>query len=1115
MMFDFTSKQAEAINTLDKNIAVSAGAGSGKTRVLVERFINILRQSLKGTRQINITDILAITFTRKAASEMKERLSNRLSELEVEDAKNAEFWHKQANLLEQANINTIHGFCNKLLKENPVEANLDPAFQVAEEIEIDEFYQRTVRQFVKNGLRREDGNILRLAQEYTAETLIKQLLVLLPKFSEILLKSDLTLAYQPSIDMADNYKNTLKILVTELIDGKDSIKAAGHRAKLDLLSEKKAEVIFAIDNLGAPDSISLLERYIGGLTASSADKIVVKEAKDTLKEALAGFADEIAVTIIPCWQETIAACASYISRQQNLHNILGFDDLESIALNLLEKNSQVCKKNQDRYQYIMVDEFQDTNERQRQIVYLLCGGDKLNLKGEKLFVVGDAKQSIYRFRGADVSVFAKVREEIKKYGGKNISLEDNFRTVDKILDLCNRAFAKLLGEDKLQDVYFEPLAANRSTEIFPELLVLNYDKESKGKSRDSEAIVVAKKMLELHNQGIAYGEMVILLSALTHAKKFASALQIAGIPYVVVDGKGFYERQEIIDLINLLTFLDNSTRNLELAGVLRSPYFAIDDEVLTLLFAKLKDTGNKDITLWELLQDENLLDIGSEKIKQLRQAVAKLRELQQTASLLPLAELLRSIVSKLELYQLLSAQDFGLEKMANLKKLISLAEAFAMNNNASITDYLSRIAQLRQASAREASAIDNTNNDAVTIMTIHKSKGLEFPVVFVPNLDTKGRGDIDGVRFNEKIGLGIKVEIKGVLQETSVFALIKEQDKNLDLAEKQRQLYVAMTRAKDRLILSGRKDISSKSKTENWFSSLYDIAEDYDKIKILEYSANDISLEIEKSRNYDDVILNTELLNNIKALPEFGLDWQSSFSATSLQRYLYCQRSYYYYYVLKMPEILSLQAGHSENISQIDPKKRGIIIHRALELVALGYDKKIAMVIAAKENFLASVDLKTQTLYEKYLESDIYQAININNRQAEVAFELPLLDAWGVSSKFRGYIDCSVFNSDGTVSIVDYKTGAVPDKELSLGYGYQIALYARAAELIWNKQVKETEIHFLETNESWKVNIVPNIVLEEISKVCLDILKKRKEEEFIVNKSKCKNCPFSYFCPQK
>ena len=343
--------------------------------------------------------------------------------------------------------------------------------------------------------------------------------------------------------------------------------------------------------------------------------------------------------------------------------MLGFDDLESRALELLKNNRQVCSKNSSRYQYIMVDEFQDTNERQRELVYLLCGGDKDRLLGHKLFVVGDAKQSIYRFRGADVSVFARVRRDIAAAGGSNIVLDDNFRTVDKVLDLCNLAFAALLGEDRQQDVYFEALNANRATDILPEMLAIAYDKESKACRREAEAAVIAERILQLHTEKqIAYEDMVILLGALTAAKSFASALQQAGIPYTIVDGKGFYERREIIDLINLLVFLEDSSRSLELAGVLRSPYFAVDDESLTALFLELNRQEEQTVTLWQLLQQDAWPLIDYQKRCRLLTAVEKLRLLRQYAETMPLPELLHTIVDVLQLEPLLAAQEFGLEK---------------------------------------------------------------------------------------------------------------------------------------------------------------------------------------------------------------------------------------------------------------------------------------------------------------------------------------------------------------------------------------------------------------------------------------------------------------------
>ena len=1045
-MFDFTKAQQEAIETLDRNVSVSAGAGSGKTRVLVERFVNILRQSLRqGGKQVSAADILAITFTRKAAGEMKERVRRRLAELEQEDALHASFWQQQLELLEQARINTIHGFCNSLLKENPVEAGLDPAFQVAEEVEMDEFLLRTVQQFVKQGLRRGDSDILRLADEYTAADVVKQLLLAIPKMDAILNFGDLLQPYQAKMNEKNVLQVQLQELLLELAEDKMKVKASAHRQKLELLREHLPELLKAAADSSKPENMTLLDSYVGTLAATSSDKAVVKAAKEILQQLHLLAADAAALKLIPCWQQALVNCSAYLREQQELNNMLGFDDLESRALELLKNNRQVCSKNSSRYQYIMVDEFQDTNERQRELVYLLCGGDKDRLLGHKLFVVGDAKQSIYRFRGADVSVFARVRRDIEAAGGSNIVLDDNFRTVDKVLDLCNLAFAALLGEDRQQDVYFEALNANRATDILPEMLAIAYDKESKACRREAEAAVIAERILQLHTEKqIAYEDMVILLGALTAAKSFASALQQAGIPYTIVDGKGFYERREIIDLINLLIFLEDSSRSLELAGVLRSPYFAVDDESLTALFLELNRQEEQTVTLWQLLQQDAWPLIDYQKRCRLLTAVEKLRLLRQYAETMPLPELLHTIGDVLQLEPLLAAQEFGLEKLANIKKLIALAESYTIEKYGTLADYLLRLQQLRQAGAREAAAADMTGCASVTIMTIHKSKGLEFPVVFVPALDARSKGDTDMLRFNADAGLGIKVDMGGELQDTSVMLAIKDIEKQLDSAEKQRQLYVAMTRAQDRLILSGTYDSRSKSRSENWFSSLRNILQDYDQFLLKEYEAGKKGTAVKSAADLEQVLVTDELLQRIKPLPEYGLEWQRSLSATALQTYLDCPRCYYYQYILQMPGYEAVNAADASGY--LPAALQGTVIHKALELLTNGYEQEPAFRSALQAYKVQGSAARTYDMYMQYINGPLYQRLQEAERKAEISFELPLLQEYGITAVFSGYIDCTVFNSDGTLTIVDYKTGVPPAAgEPAPGYIYQLALYQKAA----------------------------------------------------------------------
>lgn len=1116
-MFDFTQAQQQAIVTIDRNVSVSAGAGSGKTRVLVERFVNILRSSLSsGCKPVTAANILAITFTRKAAGEMKERVRRRLAELEQEDKQNESFWRQQLEALEQARISTIHGFCNSLLKENPVEAGLDPAFQVAEEVEMDEFLLRTVQQFVKQGLRRNNSDLLRLADEYTATGLVSQLLLVLPQLENILACDELSAPYIDAIAAVEALQDTLQSLLYELDAGRANIKAAAHRAKLDLLSENLPELLAAAATSSEPDSLALLDRYVGCLAATTKnDKEIVKAAKEILQKLHLLAADTAALELLPCWQRVLSDCADYLRQQQNLNNMLGFDDLETKALELLENNQQVCLKNNNRYHYIMVDEFQDTNERQRQLVYLLCGGTKEQLKGNRLFVVGDAKQSIYRFRGADVSVFARVRRDIAASGGSNIVLDDNFRTVDKVLDLCNLAFAALLGEDKEQDVYFEALNANRVTDILPEMITVAYDKDSKAKRRELEAAVVAQRILELHRkEDVAYEDIVILLSALTTAKTFAAALQQAGIPYSIVDGKGFYERQEIIDLINLLIFLEDSSRDLELAGVLRSPYFAVDDEILTALFLKLDNGKEEKLTLWQLLQQKHILQsAGSiERLEVLETAVSLLQELKRCALVMPLPELLHRIMDCLQLEPLLASQEFGMEKLANIKKIIALAESFAIDKHGALAEYLLHLKQLRLAGAREAAAADITDKAAATIMTIHKSKGLEFPVVFVPALDSRGKSDTGMLRFNEAIGLGIKVELGGELQDTSILNSIKEEDKLLEAAEKQRQLYVAMTRAQDRLILSGAYDPSGKSKSETWFSRLLEILHDYQQFLLKEFTAADVEEYGSVDVNVGPAQISDELLQSIKPLPDYGLGWKHSMSPTALHTYLVCPRRYYYEYVIQMPAYETAVGIYGDG-TELSSQLKGTVIHKALELLTNGYEPKQAIDEALSIAKVQGSHYNTEALYYSYLKSPLYEKNKTATKKAELKFSLPLLAEYGITTVFNGYIDCTVFNSDGTLTIIDYKTGQPPTADtLPQGYIYQLALYKKAASVMWRQSVSRAELHFLQNLSCWQLPD-DNNVLQAAAALCQEILSKDAKDQFKMQTDYCHTCHFAYFCP--
>lgn len=1096
-MTDFTPQQKEAITTISKNVAVSAGAGSGKTRVLVERYLHILQNNLLYPQQeIKASDILAITFTRKAAAEMKERIRKNMDTLSRNDSVNRNFWKQQLKELEKAQITTIHSLCNRILKENPVETMLDPAFQVVEEFESQVFLEKCIKSYFRHALQKGGSALELLINNYGVHGTLRQLDTLVPNFAEIVKYGDLKQAYQDSLQAMKDGSDILCALITELIERRCEIKKGKKVEELQLAAENLESVLQGIKS--TPPDFTAYKKYIGKLRKDSVLKELITEIHDLQQKLLLNSVDELALPIVAAWQMVIAEIAEYIMEKKITSDFLTFDDLENLALKLLKNNAHICRKYQNKYRYIMVDEFQDTNDKQKQLVYLLCGGDARQLRGDKLFIVGDPKQSIYRFRGADVSVFAEVRKDIRASGGKEITLADNFRTVDVILDTCNEVFAEFLGTDKASDIYFEVLTPHNQGTDKPEFIQVMYTEEEKAWAREAEAFMLAKKILSLHEQGKDFKDMAVLLSAMTKCDVFTEVFDKCNIPYQVIDGKGFYERQEVLDIINLFTFLHNKNRSLELAGILRSPYFGLNDETITALFLQSSDD-----CLWNTLQQEDFSGIKTEFIPLVKRSAEILADLRQKTAVLPLTELWQEIWKQLHIDAVMSLQENGQSKLANVKKLQQLAVAFS-SRQGTLTSWLEQINNIMMLNGRETAA-NIEADDAVTIMTIHKSKGLEFDTVFLPLLDAQTQTDTDEIKFSPKLGLGIKIMLAdGQTADSGVLQKIKEEDKELQQAEKYRQLYVAMTRAKSRLIMSGICSSSKTSSANNWFNQLNKVLKDNDaavieKITVEECLQNIVTAENDgKKISFDEEF--------IKPSAEFEKIGIKTFSATALQTYLHCQRQYFYQYVAQLPVLE--EPGLSSRV--LPPQIVGLVIHSALEKYTGNIDVawQAAVKKQAKSNFELAEPAKK--MFTDYLGSDLYK--NIPERhQRELHFNYNEQDYI-----ITGIIDCLYTKADGSLAIIDYKTGQPPQNgQVNVGYLLQMALYKKAVEKLFGKNVSSVQLHFLQNLTFTELSEQEDKYFAEALKLFAEIESKKDENDFACNTESCLNCSYNYLCPQK
>lgn len=1093
--------QLKIIQDIQRNVTVSAGAGSGKTRVLVERFVYILQQAKEKQLALAADNILAITFTRKAAAEMKARVRKRMDEILTQEPQDY-FWQEQMKILERAQITTIHGLCSRILRENPVEAQLDPAFAVADDFTASDYIAQCVQSFIRSSL--EQPELRLLLGVYGVNSFVNQLNALLPNLADIAAEEDLTAPYRESAASAASLSDKLLLVVQELVDRREQLtkpKSKG-REHLDNLLEHLAEVKAGLQaetiTFVAYDSyVAVIKNQRGEL------KAVLDEAKKLRQQLEEAAYDRLAVPLAAAWQKVLAELYSYIQKKKQDNDLLTYDDLELRALQLLQENVEVRQKYHERFRYIMVDEFQDTNERQRQLIYLLCGDSAAQLSGNKLFIVGDPKQSIYRFRGADVSVFAQVSTEIAQGGGGCYSMSHNFRSVDKILTTCNKTFQPLLGEDKSQAVYFEALTPNSAGSFTPQLLKVMYNEENKGQKRQLEAAAVARKLRQLQAAGLPYGEMAILLRAMTPCETLTAELERQGVPYNVIDGKGFYARQEVLDLLNLLTVLHNRYRSLELAGVLRSPYFGLTDETITLLFLR----GS---SLWEALQQAEL---PGEQGALAARAAQCLRQLRAYAALAALPELWQELWRVLSIDVVLSRQENGAGKLANAQKLRQLAEAYSAEQQGCLGDWLAYVERVRKAEIRETAA-NVEAEDAVQILTIHKSKGLEFNTVFIPFLDSPRKSTTAEIAYLPGFGLGIKLLLAdGELVASGVLQKLRKADKDFDVAERLRQLYVGMTRAEKALLLSGAVQSGKEPKQDkplaelDWMSQLLHIFADGQDMEVQEVNLGD-ELPPAAACSAAKLAVTPEVEQAIAPLPAYTASGRRHFTASGLQTYLYCQRQYFYQQVLQLPELEEEGIADGESSQSALPAKlTGQLVHRALELyrgnAAAAFQRAVSELAPGEQAAFA------QQLFTSYIESALYQKIPAE-QQRELKFSW--LAPQGLV--LDGVIDCLAKQADGSLLVVDYKTGT-PRETVARGYSYQLALYKQAAQQLTGLPVSSAQLHFLQNLSSWALPEDEDYLAEALA-LCTEIAAKSEEEQFsCAAAAACRHCPYVYLCTRK
>jgi len=862
-MPEFTAAQRQAIETDGIDLVVTAGAGSGKTLVLVERFLRLLSSPDRDLRSL-----MAVTFTEKAAREMRDRVREEidLHLLGAEDLPSRQLWQDHRHRIDSARIGTIHSMCATLLRENPAEAALDPQFQVLDEVETEVLLTETIDDLLAEVLR-QGGQQMELLFAIGAPT-VADVLRALVSDRNVIDGAWLSLPATPQ-EILSLWENNLiaeqYTVVRSLLarhEWQECISVLGchaasdpsdkmeqqRRGLLALLEEaSNSEPRRCVELLRASASqmaVGVGRKAAWGEVPLAEVKDVIKrmrDAYDEVKKALELQPNELdakAAELLPQLRHLYEQAKSAYWQAKDERHALDFHDLEIKTVELLKGHPGIQERYRRRLSSIMIDEFQDTNEIQRRIIYALKGSDQ-----GRLFIVGDGKQSIYGFRGADVSVLRKVEENILASGGKDIHLPESFRSHPRLVALANHLFAPIFGTEvsALEDfeVPYQGMKAvrdqppwNTTAEIH---LIPPEDSDGNrinaADARQWEGHIIGERITNLVNEGFQvwdrsaeewrpcnYGDFALLLRTFTPVEIYEAALKQWDIPYMTYAGKGYFGRQEVMDVINLLKVVNNTYDDLSLAGVLRSPLFSVSDETLFRLRSK---SG----VLWEAMGGD-LSDVEEGQKVNVEFAREKMFDLTGLVGRVRVAELAQEALARTGYLATLSALPDGRRRRANVEKLLEMARR---SDRIQLDEFLAYLGDLRTQEVREGEAVVEVEN-AVQIMTVHKAKGLQFPIVIIANASGGIGGSTPPVLAQPEYGVALKVrDDAGQWQETVAFSSAKALESQKGLAEEKRLLYVAFTRACDYVILSGQRP--AKEGRNDWLSTILSALElslDYD-----------------------------------------------------------------------------------------------------------------------------------------------------------------------------------------------------------------------------------------------------------------------------------------------
>ena len=1151
-MQEWTVQQKNAINARNSNILVSAAAGSGKTAVLVERVLKIITDI---NAPVNVDRLLCVTFTNAAAAEMKSRIASRLEDIIRENPGDINA-QRQMALLPSAKLCTVDSFCLNLVKENFFKLGLSQDFSTLDEAELTILEETAINTVLDIYYEEGDKVFLRLTELLSNPKDDRALISNVKKIRNYIYSQpfphrwlrEVAEYYNPAIPLEESvwYSHLIKEIKyalefgknyaeqsREIFDGyddtydgylnniEDDIKEFDRL--LISLNHGWNDIVLAFGNVSF-SRLARLNKCISPVKEEfkarrdTYKSIILKDLKPlfcaTSEEHTEDMQELYPIIIKLC--ELVEAADKELLALKEERNGYSFSDVEHFAIKLLSdtnENGEVVKSElaedlTNNFYEILVDEYQDTNEAQGLIYTLLSNG-------HNCFTVGDVKQSIYRFRLAMPHIFIGKRNEYNPYGeasdkGNKIIFDKNFRSRKNICDYVNYVFSAFMSErageiDYNEEEYLNYGAKYEDKNITSAQLKILTNTKGDDKERD-EANFIANTILkkikdkELVKDGdnyrpIRFGDFAILLrSANSYLGVYNEVLTSFGIPVICENSSNLFDSNEIKIILSLLRVIDNPMQDIPLLAVMMSPLYGFTADEL----AETKNESEFKSSLYV-----SVINSKSEKVKRFLDDIDMLSKLVLTMSV---SYFIRYVCEYKSIYAFVNALGNGEQRCRNIGRLIDFAAAFDATESIGLTSFIRYVDKVAESEKGITSASLNPSaENAVTMMSIHHSKGLEFPVVILAGAQRQYnyRDLYENLLLHPFLGLGVKVHNEELLYNYSTipYLVVKNRNAAASLSENLRVLYVAMTRAKEQFIsfitidnleskICKLASIISNGKVDPYFCSKIIFDGDFLMLAALLHQDGGIL------RNYTDIGIKTvtadfplslEIIDSVdkiaeapqedKAVPSESIISQISdkisyeYENAALSRAAAKRTASGLDESIKTFEYFASAKPAFMNDGEMTPAEKGTAMHAFMQFcdyAAAKNDLEAEIARLAESSFItkAQADCLNRDALTALFGSDFAERLFNSDkiyRELKISSFVKLRELEDIDSDeevlIQGISDC-VFEEDGELVLVDYKTDKVKSENQLLSmYENQIAFYKKAISKALGMKVKEALLY--------------------------------------------------------